>query len=241
MTQEIMTDISQDNVSSAPILETEVAPAAPAEKMVPQSQVDRLVKTIKMKDEQRMQNLIQQYEAEKTHSPSLPSNNNSWATKDDVAAILQDTLGTWAKQAEQAQQEQEAHSIVDSFTKKMSTGKERYSDFEDVSRDINYQTIPKIVEEIAKNNIDVDVFYELAKNKPLEIMNIEHNLRYQPAKAKEALTKLSNSIKINENAKNVQRPNEPIRQLTPSNIGIDSGSDSNLSVGDFKKIKPWKT
>jgi hypothetical protein len=47
------------------------------------------------------------------------------------------------------------------------------------------------------------------------------------------MKRLSDSIKMNQNAGKYQSPNEPLSQLRPSNAG--TGNQGALTVGDYKR------
>jgi hypothetical protein len=237
MTQENLAEVQQSSVPAQETSHSESTYSAPTEKMVPQSKVDEIVKTVKFDADRRFDEYKRQYESSaqvnhKTEQPQV-------AIKDEVAKAVQEQLAEISRQAEMQAQEQHVNGIISTFKSKMQLGKEKYQDFEDVAKNIDYSTIPNVVERLtAEVDNAADVLYDLAKNRPLQLMELENLAAKQPNLARQALRELSESIKVNDRAKDVKRAQEPLRQITQSHVGIDDGSDP--SVGDLRKISPWK-
>jgi len=245
MTQENVGDVSQNqsSESSSGISSSTESYTAPVEKMISQSKVDEIVKSVKYEGNRRLDELRQKYESGSSNNAAPVPAQQANVSKDDVSKMiqgaLQNELSTLARQAEEQVQQKQVNELVNNFTSKMDAGKEKYSDFDDVTKNINFGAIPHTVARLT-TEIDngTDVIYELAKNKPMQLMQLESLLSTQPHLARQALRELSESIKVNDKGKQVQHAREPLSQLAQSNVGVDDGSD--LSIGDLRKNPPWK-
>jgi hypothetical protein len=237
MTQENLAEVQQSSVPASESSSSESSYSTSTEKMIPQSKVDEIVKTVKFDADRRFDDYRKQYESSAQNNQRLEQ--PQFATKDDVARAVQEQLDRLTRQAEAQAQEQHVNGIVNTFKSKMQIGKEKYQDFEDVAKNIEYSTIPNVIERLTAEVDNVaDVLYDLAKNRPLQLMELENLAAKQPNLARQALRELSESIKVNDRAKDVKRAQEPLRQITQSNVGIDDGSDP--SIGELRKITPWK-
>ena len=129
-------------------------------------------------------------------------------------------------------QEEMAHKTVQNFWNKISTGKEKYQDFDEVTADIDYQRFPNVVQLLGDyiENSD-DVLYELGKDR-IKMANLEQLAQMSPRDAMKQAQRLSKSIKDNVDASKMKLPNAPLSQLRPSNTGTDNGA---MSVGDYRK------
>lgn len=138
----------------------------------------------------------------------------------------------WMQDARNKHEEDHARNTVNSFNQKMSAGREKYQDFDQVTGDIEYAAFPNVVQLLA-NYVDNsgDVLYSLGQD--LTKMEILESLATRsPQAAIKQVQRLAKSLSDNEAAKNVRIPNEPLSQLRPSNTGVDNGA---MSVRDYRK------
>jgi hypothetical protein len=109
------------------------------------------------------------------------------------------------------------------FDNKMQAGKNKYQDFDEVVGDLNYSTMLPIVQWANAMDNTADIMYDIAKN-PAKLSNVMNlaNAGQQQLAYKE-LQKLSQSIKANEAAAKVPKPNAPLSQLQASHVSPDNG------------------
>lgn len=137
----------------------------------------------------------------------------------------------WIKDAQRSAQEQDAQRIVGEFFNKLSTGREKYEDFDKITGDVEFGRFPNVVQ-LLNGYVDNahDVMYELGKDRGK--MALLEQLSYMsPKDAVWQIQRLSQSIKDNETAGNMRVPSEPLSQLRPSNTGTGSGA---LTVRDYR-------
>ena len=230
-------------------LDSEVAPApvedsqqteSQQEKMLPVSRVEELVKKAKLKGRDSMQQELDALKAENEQlknggsmgGVAMPSFDQNTITQQVMANIKQQMQ---AESEERAKQELEAEAtrIAQSYRSKMSGGKDAYDDFEDVMADFNPQAFPNLVLLASQMDNTPDVMYELMNN-PAKFGTIAVLSERDPQAAQRMLSRISQSIQANKQAKSEQKQvPEPISRLSSSKTGQDDGS---LSVRDFKKM-----
>jgi hypothetical protein len=138
----------------------------------------------------------------------------------------------WVQEAHSKSEIENAQRIVEGFKNKISSGKEKYPDFDQVTGVIEYAKFPNVVQLLAQyvENAD-DVLYHFA-NDEIKMETLESLASRSPQAAIRQAQRLAASLKANANAKNIRVPNEPLSQLRPSNTGTDNGV---MSVGDYRK------
>lgn len=143
-----------------------------------------------------------------------------------------------AKQQQMIEQQRQAelHQIAGEYLSKTAKGKELFSDFEQMTADINGEAFPNIIIMSSKLDNAAEVVYELGQN-PMKLEAIESLALRSPKMAEQQLRKMSESIKQNQAAlANNKRTNPPISSVRPS-TNTQAGSDSQrLSVSDMRKL-----
>ncbi len=235
------TDVSEDNVSQ----DTE---STPPEKMLPASQVNELIKKAKRKGEQKMQEQldaakqqIEQLQAqqgqpaptqEQQAPQGQPQGADAQMIQQQVMQLLEKRQQEDAKKRHDEQLEQEVNQVAQQYFGKMAQGKGLYEDFEAITADFNPAEFPQLVYLANESDNTPAIIYELSKN-PAKLATLATLVKESPTMARRELAKLSNSIKMNEDAKNgVQETQDPLNRLKPSPVGADNGSKS---VKDFKQ------
>lgn len=222
---------------------SESRPAAPVEKMVPQSKVDEIVTNAKRASYDRgKQESMQEY----TKSQQPKSSDYSFGgiqqmSEDKLKTLMEDIAKKAAKenihQLQQQMMEEAAHkqnqTIINKFVDKMSEGSQRYPDFDKTVASLDLKSIPDIILLATEVDNTADVMHELANN-PYKIGNILA-LKDTPHLARLAMNKLSESIKQNQQGKQEPYVREPLSQIKSTNIGPNNGD---LSVSDLRKA-PW--
>ena len=245
-------DIAEDLLQDTNVGEAEAqAETAPPEKMLPASQVNELIKKAKRKGEQKMQEQLdaakqqieqlqqQQAQAQPQGQPQQPQQApQGQAQGVDAQQIQQQVMQLLQQQQQEAEQkrhqeqiEQEVNQVAQQYFGKMAQGKDMFEDFEAITADFNPAEFPQLV--FLANQMDNTpaIIYELRKN-PGKLADLAVLVERSPNMARSELTKLSESIKRNDEAKrNLQEPQDPLNRLKPSPVGTDNGTKN---VRDFK-------
>jgi hypothetical protein len=215
----------------------------PEEKLFRQSEINDIVKRAKygaVEDYKRKVAERPDYVRQKEGDDySLNQNQsqirNAQLTPDDVRRMAveesQRLRDEWIHDAQRKEQETQAQRIVQEFFTKLSTGKDKYQDFDKVVGDIDYGRFPNVVQ-LANSHVDNthDVMYELGKDRT-KLAMLEQLVHMSPRDAIVQIQRLSQSIKDNESAGKMRHANEPLSQMRPSNAGMDNGA---LSVKDLR-------
>ena len=214
--------------------------STPSERVFKQSDVDNIVKRVKhdaVESYKRMQQTQPEYAQQKFGEALGPQHQTQHGlTQDDVRRMAaeesQRLRDQWISEANQKSQEENAQRTVQEFFNKINTGREKYSDFDNVTGDIKLARFPNVVQLLAQyvDNSD-SVLYELGKDR-IKLANLEWLAERSPEDAIVQAQRLANSIKENEQATKTRLPNEPLNQLRPSNTGTDNGV---MSVADYRR------
>lgn len=125
--------------------------------------------------------------------------------------------------------------LAEDFVQKLSLGESKYDDFKEVMGTFNLQEFVKSAPAVFHMVRDVEntagVMRELASN-PKKIADLQYTAYMNPTAAQREIKALSESIKVNDAAKQQNHPKEPLNQLKPSTVGVDNGD---MSVSDLRK------
>lgn len=234
MTEEVALD---KDVGSEPVEELQ------QEKMLPVSRVEELVKKAKLKGRDSMQSEL---EALKSENAQLKSNNGSMggmvSPSVDVESIKKQVLDHLTQQMQEANEKRaqdeldsEAKKIAENYHSRMSAGKETYEDFDKVMADFNPAAFPNLVYLALQVDNTKDVMYELRQN-PSKFASVVLLSERDPADAQRMISKISASIKANQQAKADEKTvPSPLSRLSSSTTGQDSGKKT---IRDFKHMYP---
>ncbi len=236
MTEEVAVD---KDMGSEPPIETSIDESSEAEKMLPVSRVEELVKKAKLKGRDSMQAELDALKAENAQLKNGGSMGGMAVSAPvDPEAIKQQVLNDLREQMQQAntqraqeELEKEANRIADSYKAKMSSGKDAYEDFDTVMSDFNPAAFPNLV--YLANQVDNTpaVMYELMKN-PSKWATLAVLSERDPNAAQNMISKISASIKANEQAKAEEKnAPDPLSRMSSSTTGQDNGT---LSMRDLK-------
>lgn len=247
---------SQDISSSQPVqsapaptpapAQESARPVEPAERTFRQSEVTDIVKRAKheaLDSYRRMQTEQPQYLQQKygdnpnagqNQSPNREANNYTsdesrmrQVAAEEAQRLHDERSQNYRQEVEQAN----AQRTVTEFWNKISTGKEKYQDFEQVTGDIEIARFPNVVQLLAGYVDNAEsVLYELGKDR-IKMANLESLAERSPRDAIVQAQRLAKSIKENQDAAKIKLPNEPLSQMRPSNAGTDNGA---MSVKDFR-------
>lgn len=242
---------SQDTSSSQPVQTASTPayqPAETQERTFRQSEVTDIVKRTKqeaLESFKRMQSEQPQYLQQKMgnvsdqnqqQQPYQNANNNMLSDEQRVrkmaAEEAQRLRDEWIQSSRDEAQQQDAQRTVQEFWNKISTGREKYQDFEQTVGDIEYARFPNVVQLLARYVDNADsVLYELGKDR-IKMANLEQLANMSPRDAIVQAQRLAQSIKDNHDASKMKVPNEPLSQMKPSNTGTESGA---MSVKDYRR------
>lgn len=223
----------------APVPEAAVAEAE-QEKTLPVSRVEELVKKAKLKGRDSMQAELDAVRAENATLKQNQGSMGGMAAPVDQEALKQEILAQLKQQFQEAQESQaareldeQAKRVAEEYRSKMKSGSEKYEDFDDVMADFNPQAFPNLV--YLANQVDntPDVMRELMQN-PSKWATVTVLSERDPAAAQKMISRISNSIKTNEQAKAQEKEvAPPLGRLSSTSTGQDSGD---LSMQDLKRM-----
>lgn len=213
--EDIATDISQQEAVAQPVVQ---------EKMVPQSEVDKIVHARIMREREHSQmGGVQQPQAGFDRDALLR----------EAAEMMQQQLEEQREAQERERQKAEVDQIAKTYLDKMSQGKELYDDFEEVTQDFSPAAYPQVTIMASQYDNLPDIMYELGKN-PRKLVDLHVLALTNPPQAKREMQKLSQSIKQNEQAliNNVKSPSPLSKLKSSATAGQDTGR---RTVRDLRK------
>jgi vacuolar-type H+-ATPase subunit I/STV1 len=247
--KEIAEELQETNVGDdAALKEVE---EAPPEKLLPASQVTELIKKAKRKGEQKMQEQldaakqqIEQLQGQQEQQPVAPPQQQQQAQQpqqappgmspeqmQQIMQMMQQKQQEEQEKAHQAQLEKEVNDVAQSYFGKLAQGREAFEDFDAVTASFDPAAFPQLVYLATQSDNTAAIIYELQKN-PSKLATLSHLVDKSPAMARAEMAKLSQSIKMNEDAKNnLQEAQDPLNRLKPSPVGTDGGK---RNVRDYK-------
>lgn len=211
---------SSDSGSAAPIDQSnKAAPAQASERIFKQSEVGSLVNRARHEAYEKAK---REFDASQRTQAATSQNNENSADQQSTIPLHQvDSIVE--KKIQMARDEAIANQVANEFNSKMNAAKAKYQDFDEVISDLNLNTMLPVVSWANSFDNTADIMYDLAKN-PTKLSNVMNLANAgQSQLAYKELMKLSQSIKVNENALKVPQPNAPLNQLKSSAIGSDNG------------------
>lgn len=219
MTDEVQVDDvqNQDNSYIADV-------AQPAEKMVAQSEVNKIAANVRQDAYAKARrDAEQEFMAKQGSMGGTPQ-----FSQEQLAEVKR----IYKEEAMQEYHMAMGQKIASELQVKVDRAKAKYPDFEEAVRPLELWEHPDLMAMLNGVDNSEDVIYEMAQNerKFVDLVALSH----KPALAQRAIQKMSASIKQNEQAKNTSTPNvkEPLSQLKQSSSGLDNGE---WTVKDFKK------
>lgn len=176
------------------------------------------------------------YQQNQSQTPDIESKINS---------VVEQRLAAEREAQLKQYQEQEAHSnamkamqIAEDYKNRIKSASSKYPEIEKNVLSLNYQSrgMGDLVHLAMEHGDYVgDIMHELQEH-PTKLISLQNLAADHPHAAKKELEKLVASIKQNdEAAKNQPKVRAPLSQMSPSNIGLDSGYDS---PSDYRNA-PW--
>lgn len=229
--ENLMNEQTQDDLGS----QTENTGTVPAEKYLPQTQVNALIGSAKQK----------MYEKGKQDALAELSQQNPVAQpqqqvanpQDDIRKIAQEEFAKqqqeWQKQIMAEQHKQQANQAAQQIMMKFNEAKTRLPDFDKVVDMNTAIQMPDILGLANQVDNTADVMYDLMQNpgKIAQIRGVPEPL------ARLQIQRLSDSIKQNQMAASQPNTPEPLDQVKPSNIGLGNGKQS---VSDLRNNPSYR-
>lgn len=204
---------------------------SPQEKMLPQSQVDKLIKTAKLAEAEKVRKEFMQSNNDsgiQAATQATQTQENSGFDQQKLQKLVQDEL---TKKAQEYQKQQEYHqhiNFANNFAAKIEASKIKHPEIEKVFGDLNLANNPSLLRSLDTVDNLGDVLMDLHQN-PDAFAKINLLAEKAPAMAHNALNKLSASIKANESAKQQAEQNKvpsPLSQVNASMANADTGKAS---------------
>ena len=207
-----------------------------SEKMVPQSEVNRIVGSQKAEAYERgkqealaqlqAQQASQQQQAQMSQAPQGEGSMGGMqqVSQDEIRRMI-------AEEHERSSNMAQANQIAYEFTQKMDAGNAKYPDFQEVVGKLDLSKVPHLVQMSNQYPNTADVIYDIAKN-PMKLAQLQILYHTSPQLAQSEISKLANSIKANQSADFVPSVDEPLSQIKPYTIGTDNGT---------KTVTDWRS
>lgn len=203
-------------------------PVSSEEKLLPQSRVNELVgQTRKQARDEGYERAQREFESRQNVPGMAPSQDTLQISKQDFNRLLDERVREEKERNLKEEEARYANEVAGSFVSKMSSGFEKYPDYEAKVQALNITSAPMVAVIPYLHEIDnvADVVYEFANN-PRKLIELQGIAQMSPALARQHLQQLSASIAQNEQASNSNRPKPPLDQVSPSIAGMDSGEKS---------------
>jgi hypothetical protein len=214
---------------------TQPQAVATEEKLLPQSEVNKLVGRAKAEAEAKATKLAEaEYLRKLEEIQKSQQQANSQAPRDSNAdAIYQQVQERFNQEMMQRQMQEQMSNIVRNYDSKIASAKTSYSDFDDVTKAFSPGAFPQLVYLVSGIENGGDIIYEIAKN-PSKLVTLDALAQRNPELAHVELMKLSKSISDNKLAQQELSGNAqaPLDRLQPSRI--TTGSNGKMSIADLK-------
>jgi len=230
--------MEQPTIESTQSASTPSAPAPaspPAEKMLTQSHVNEIVKAAKYEarnkgiEEGRSQYQQPAAEPSQTPAPNLDMGNLRQVAREEAQSYFNQLV----EQHTYDQNMHEGKRMAGDFEGRIKASAEKYPDLWNKVESLGLKNFEPVVIGALGHENTSDIMHELLEENPLKLAGLLTLYDKNPGYAKEQMQNLSNSMKLNNAAQNVQRPQEPLSQIKTSNAGIQD--DGNRTVQDWQR------
>lgn len=208
--------------------------APESEKMISQSQVDKIIKHKTYQAAQIQREMEERHQRELEEIRAKQAQRNENVPRDvDADALYQQVQERFNKEMEQRQIKEHIDSVANSYISKIEQGKSTYDDFEEVTKDYDPRAFPQLTYLVSGIDNAADVIYDLSRN-PLKLAGLDRLAEKNPRQAQAELLKLSRSIAENRQAKSdedSQSVAAPLDRLQSSRV---SGSNGKMGIRDLR-------
>lgn len=160
--------------------------------------------------------------------PVINQTAQAGASQDQVSQWINDELERRAQAQRQQQIEEQGKQVLNSIMSKAQNAQKDIPDYDQVTSKVDWSQIPQLLGYADSVDNGGHVLYHLAKN-PMHIGSL---LNLPPQLALQEVKRLSDSMKINQAADQVQMPNEPLGRMQTSTAGV---GNNNPSFQDLRK------
>lgn len=231
---DILGNVDVNSTSEAVSTESVAAPEV-QEKMIPQSTVNRIAAQKARDAEERTERRLRaEFEAEKAKAASSTVESSTPPAEGDrMRQAIRQEAEAMRQEEHQRENLARGEQILNSYAAKLDAYAIDKPEFAELYPKLAIENHPVLL--IAAHEADNtgDVLAELGNN-PAKYSNLIVLAANSPQLAKLEMQRLSDSIKKNQEALQQPTVKPPLSHVKPSLIG--SGSDSNLSVSDFRKM-----
>lgn len=220
-----MDELKTQDASVVPVVENKST-----ERMIPQSEVDKLVYGVKRESYEKGHREAQAAEEARRAQMAAPQAQSMGGMPQLSQEQIRNMI---AEEAQKRAREEHALRFANDFVGKLEAGKTKYdaNDFDKTMQDLNLQSIPHVLELTGGVDNAADVMYHLGKN-PTKLGSLVTLAYVNPKLAQVEMHKLSESLRTNESASNVPSIKEPLTQIKRSTVGADTGK---RTVADLRK------
>lgn len=230
--------VEQNELNQNLIEQSAPASIEQQEKMLSQSEVNKIVGREKLEAEQRARRqLEQEYQQKLMETQQIRQNQSNYVETnsrevdaDSIARQVQEKL---EQEMQQRAIEQEMHQVANNYLAKMDAAKSSYDDFDEVTNGYNAAAFPQITWLVSGIDNGGDVMYDLLKN-PSKLSTIDSLANKDPQLAQRELLRLSQSINENKRAKSEAQQGEINSPLDRLNASRTTGSSGKLSIDDLR-------
>ena len=222
-----------ENAIDNPIAEPE------QERMVPQSQVDKIIKHKTYQAAQAKRELEEKHQRELEEIQARQTQRNENVPREaDANSIYQQVQERFNQEMQQRHLKDEIDRVANTYLSKMAHGKDSYDDFDSVTQEFDPTEFPQLIYLVSGMDNAADIIYDLSKRNPEKFAELQLLAERSPRLARARLLKLSRSITENRQAQadaNSQKVAEPLDRLASSRV---SGSNGKMGIRDLRN-QPW--
>jgi hypothetical protein len=235
MTEQV-TGIAETSANAPSSISSSSHVSSEPEKTLTQSEVNRIVGGVKDSYFQRgREAALRELGSSAPQAPEHHASTQQQVVHQPPALTRNDIETIVAQKSQEMAERGRVTELANSFVNKLQVGSGKYSDFESVVAPLNLPQIPAIWQAAASFDNPADLVYELGKN-PSKLASLM-TVSYSPELVRRELSKLSESIKETEKAKEAPKDAKPVGRISPSIRGVGSDRDPHeLSPSEWRKI-----
>jgi len=223
-----MSELQAQDVA-APVEHVQTAQPEQIDKTVPQAKVNELMGVAMAKGHQKgYDKAVADMQAQHAANPiAPPANTNMGGVQQlDQGEIDRRVADAYARAEAQRhadnlklQQEEHGKRVINSLIGKVNEAQQRIPDYDAVTSRVDFTKVPTILHFADSVDNSGDVLYHLAQE-PAKIGTLMQLANIDPRLAQVEMKKLSDSLKVNQDAEGRPTPKPPLNSIKPSNTGI---------------------
>jgi len=216
---------TQENVSPSTSVDNTVASPSATEKSFSQDEVNKLIGAAKLKERERYVNSQDNYQSHEF------KNNHQLSAQDfDIGAEVKRVLQQAQEELEAQRAYEEAQNIINNFSHKVISGKDKYDDFDQKLSHVNLEN-PSLIMSLKDLDNPADVLYELGKD-PSTYLEVVNGLSspYTSAAAKAKVQKIANVVKNNEQARELHNRGQVPSKMKSSPVSTGNQRPSHSEM-----------